>query len=71
MCAIKEHKILITLSEGDFIESMGRTPKYQEEFDKWAYLAEKGLMNGHIDWGIIYSCTKDAMGNGGDENEPD
>lgn len=61
MYEIKEHEIFITLSEGDFIESMGRVPKDQEEFDKWASLAEKGLLNGHIDWDIIYSCTKDAM----------
>jgi hypothetical protein len=56
-----DHKITITLCDGDFEQSMGRKPKDQEEFDKWAELAEKGLMNGHIDWDIIYQCTKDAM----------
>lgn len=58
-----EHQIVITLSEGDFIDSMGRVPKDKAEFDNWAHLAEKGLLNGHIDWSILYECTKDAMGN--------
>jgi hypothetical protein len=56
-----EYEIVITLSIGDFIESMGREPKTGDEFFQWARLAEKGLLNGHIDWGIIYECTKDAM----------
>ena len=70
---IREHKITITLTDGDFIESMGREPLNQSEFDRWAELAEKGLLNGHIDWNIIYECTKDAMpGDGEDEqDEPD
>ena len=29
-------------------------------------LAEKGLLNGHIDWGILYECTCDAMAHCGD-----
>ena len=62
---VYEHKITIFLSDGDFIESMGREPMNQSEFDTWAQLAEKGLMNGHIDWSIIYECTKDAMGRDG------
>jgi len=56
-----EYTITITLSDGDFLESMGRMPKNQDEFVTWAELAEKGLMNGHIDWDIIYECTRDAM----------
>ena len=67
---ICEHKITITLTDGDFIESMGRYPKDQAEFNSWAQLAEKGLLNGHIDWNIIYECTKDAMP-GDDEDEQD
>ena len=58
---IREHTITFTLGEGDFETSMGRKPKDQEEFDEWAYLFEKGLCNGHIDWDIMYSCTRDAM----------
>ena len=58
---IEEYKITITLCDGDFERSMGRKPKNQEEFNDWAALAEKGLLNGHIDWNIIYDCTKDAM----------
>ena len=67
MCnEIREHRITITLTDGDFIESMGREPESQDEFDVWAQLAEKGLLNGHIDWSIIYECTKDAMPAGGE-----
>ncbi len=61
MPAIEDHTISIVLSEGDFIESMGRAPKNQREFNTWAELFEKGLMNGHIDWTIISECTRDAM----------
>ena len=65
---IYEHTITIILTDGDFIESMGRAPKSQVEFDTWAQLAEKGLLNGHIDWSIIYECTKDVMG-GNDKSD--
>lgn len=67
---IKDHRITIILTEGDFEQSMKRKPKSQAEFDKWASLAEKGLLNGHIDWGIIYECTQDAMpGDDYEDNE--
>ena len=62
MEVIKDHEIVIPLCAGDFERSMGRKPKSQEEFDDWAVLAEKGLLNGHIDWDIIYECASDAMG---------
>jgi len=58
---IYEHNITISLTDGDFVESMGRMPRDQQEFNTWARLAEKGLLNGHIDWSIIYECTKEAM----------
>lgn len=61
MADIKDHTITILLCDGDFEQSMGRRPRNQDEFDQWAYLAEKGLLNGHIDWDIIYECTRDAM----------
>lgn len=63
---IKDYIIMITLSEEAFEQSMGREPKCQDEFDKWAHLAEKGLLNGHIDWDIVYECTKDAMADSAD-----
>ena len=66
MTGIKDHRIVIGLCEGDFETSMGRKPRDQEEFDDWAHLAGKGLMNGHIDWDIIYVCTCDAMLRGGE-----
>lgn len=58
---IEDYTITIILCEGDFVQSMERKPKSQEEFNDWAALAEKGLLNGHIDWDIIYECTRDAM----------
>jgi len=64
---IKDHQIVMELSEGDFESSMGRRPRNQKEFDDWAALAEKGLLNGHIDWDIIYDCARDAMA--GDDDE--
>ena len=51
MSQAMEYEICIILSIGDFIESMGRNPKDEAEFNRWAELAEKGLLNGHIDWG--------------------
>lgn len=64
---IKDHQIMMELCEGDFEQSMHRKPRDQEEFDEWACLAEKGLLNGHIDWDIIYECTREAMP--GDQDE--
>jgi hypothetical protein len=58
---IKDYEIVIQLSAGEFELSMGRKPIDQDEFDVWARLVEKGLMNGQIDWGILYECACDAM----------
>ena len=63
---IKEYQITLTFCPEEFELSMGRKPKNQEEFDEWARLAEKGLLNGHIDWDILYECTCDAMVQQGD-----
>jgi len=67
MKKIEGYEICITLLEGDFIESMKRIPKGQAEFNQWAEHAEKGLMSGHIDWNIIYECTREAMQAKGEE----
>jgi len=66
MAQIKDYRIVIELSEEEFELSMGRKPRDQHEFDEWAQLAEKGLLNGHIDWDILYECTCDAMTHYGD-----
>ena len=62
--AYREHTITLTLCEGDFEMSMGRLPCDDEEFEEWAYLCEKGLLNGHIDWDILYDCTREALAAG-------
>lgn len=69
MVQIKDYQILIELSEAEFELSMGRKPRDQDEFDDWARLAEKGLLNGHIDWDILYDCTCDAMLHSGGEEK--
>ena len=61
MARIEDYRIVIELCEEEFELSMDRKPRDQDEFDEWAQLAEKGLLNGHIDWDIIYECTHDAM----------
>jgi len=58
---IKEHKIVVTLRPGDFRASMGRAPCSQEEFDRWAQLAEKWLLNGPSDWQVLYECAAKSM----------
>jgi len=59
--ADREHTITLTLCEGDLEMSMGRKPRDDDEFEEWVRLCEKGLLNGHIDWDILYACAKEAM----------
>jgi hypothetical protein len=59
--AEREYTITLTLCDGDFEMSMGRKPRGEEEFEEWVYLCEKGLLNGHIDWDILYACAREAM----------
>ena len=63
---IKDHAVVLPFSPDEFEMSMGRMPRDQEEFDEWARFAEKGLLNGHIDWDILYECTCNAMLRGGE-----
>ena len=58
---IKDYEIVIQLSAGEFELSMGRKPIDQDEFDAWARLVEKGPVHSHIDWDVLYACTRDAM----------
>ncbi|MFC1636535.1 hypothetical protein ACFL5Z_17020 [Planctomycetota bacterium] len=64
---IKDYKVTLSFLPGEFELSMGRSPRDQNEFDVWARLAEKGLLNGHVDWDILYECACDAMLDCGDE----
>ncbi len=57
-----EHKIEFVIGEGDFEGVFGRKPKDDNEFEEFCYYCEKGLRNGHIDWDIVFQCSKDAMG---------
>lgn len=58
---IEDHQIILTLCPEEFEFRMGRKPKNQQEFDEWAHLAEKGLLNGHIDWDMVFECACEAM----------
>ena len=58
---IRDRRIVLNLCVEEFEMSVGRKPKNQAEFDQWTELAEKGLLNGHIDWDILYECTCDAF----------
>ena len=58
---VRDHQLVISLTAADFRQSMGREPKDQDEFEKWALLIKKGLLNGHIDWDILYECTREAI----------
>jgi len=44
----------------DFEECLGRKPKDEDEFMKFAHLCRKGL-EGQIDWGILYQCVQEEM----------
>jgi hypothetical protein len=66
--ADREYMTTLTLCEGHFEMSMGRKPRGDEEFEEWAYLCEKGLLNGHIDWDVLYQCAKEAMPVGADQS---
>jgi hypothetical protein len=61
MTGIKDYRIVIELCEEQFEMSMGREPRDQDEFNDWARLMEKGLLNGHIDWDILHDCACEAM----------
>lgn len=61
MTQIKDYPIVIELCEEEFEMSMGRRPRDQNEFNDWARLMEKGLLNGHIDWDILHECACDTM----------
>ena len=58
---MEEYKIEIEIGVGDFEQVFGRKPKDENEFQEFCNYSEKGLMNGHIDWDIVFNCAKDAM----------
>jgi hypothetical protein len=64
---IKDYHVTLSFLPGEFELSMGRSPHGQDEFDAWATLVEKGLLNGHVDWDILYQCACEAMLDAGDE----
>ena len=65
--AIKDYEVRLSFLPGEFELSMGRSPQDQDEFDAWATLVEKGLLNGHVDWDILYQCACEALEGPGDK----
>lgn len=65
--AIKDYTVTLSFLPGEFEMSMGRSPRDQDEFDAWATLVEKALLNGHVDWDILYQCACEAVEHLGDE----
>ena len=57
--AERKYTITLTFCDGDFEISMGRTPRDDEEFEEWAYLLERDLLDGHLD--ILFECAREAM----------
>ncbi|MHC4524723.1 MAG: hypothetical protein ACYSU8_04195 [Planctomycetota bacterium] len=51
---IEKRFITITLFEIDFERSIGRKPKNQSEFDRWAKKANAAIFNGCLDWDRLY-----------------
>jgi len=66
MLKIKDWRIRIELCEGDFERSMGRRPRIRVNSMSGRAWLRKGLLNGHIDWDILYECSCDAMLRGGE-----
>ena len=58
---IKDCQIVIQMSVEDFKMSMGRRPIDQGEFDRWSRLLREKLVKGHINWDMVYACTRDAL----------
>ena len=56
-----EYKIGFIIGVEDFEQAFDRKPKSKNEFEEFCHYCEKGLMNGHIDWDIVFGCAKDAM----------
>ena len=51
---IEKRPITIMLFEIDFVRSIGRKPKNQTEFDRWAKKANLAVFTGCIDWDRLY-----------------
>lgn len=49
---------LVEINEMDFKEVFGRLPKNKTEWDNFVHYVQNGV-EAQLDWGIIYSCTKD------------
>ena len=58
---MNDHKIEFIICSEDFERVFGRKPKSEAEFEEFCQLCEKGLTGGHIDWGIVFDCAKEAM----------
>ena len=54
---MQKKQVVITLFDSDFERSIGRKPKNQVEFDKWAKKANMAIFNGCLNWDRFYECA--------------
>ena len=54
---IEKRQIVVTMFDVDFERSIGRKPKSQAEFDKWARKANMAIFNGCLNWDRFYECA--------------
>ncbi len=58
---MREHKIELFIDSIDFEQTFGRQPTDDTEFEWFCFYCQKGLMNGHINWDIVFQCAKEEM----------
>lgn len=56
-CEIEKRQVVVTMFDVDFERSIGRKPKSQAEFDKWARKANMAIFNGCLNWDRLYECA--------------
>jgi len=56
-----KYEIQVVISEEDFELGVGRRPRHQKEFLSFCCYCEKGLLNGHIDWDILFDCAREEL----------
>jgi len=56
-----EYEIQLVISQEDFELAVGRKPRHEKEFLSFCGSCEKGLLDGHIDWNILFDCAREEL----------
>ena len=59
--ATGQRAVELILTAEDFERSMGREPEDDEEFDAWACKCEESLLDGSIDWDMVFEYARCAL----------